>query len=243
VRERVAEPDQSGKRRKQKAGRGKTKGKGGRKKGASGPFPRAKASERGTRIERQRHQDLPAMLAGLPRQCDIGVKQSSQGRQQYWRGYVAPAVFEPERGMLSTLSGRSLPWPLPLAPPEIPRFTPASAVEAMFAEHCLGACTRDTVEPGPAPVSSQGNPAVQRLIEQRLTELDSRRTSAQIGDELTALPDLALKRASALRHLSEWASANVFALTSCPPCRKLWEKRKWVRRIPVARPITPDLEQ
>lgn len=48
---------------------------------------RAKACERGTRIERQRHKSLAEMLAELPRQCAIGVKTSSQGHQQYWRGY------------------------------------------------------------------------------------------------------------------------------------------------------------
>ncbi|MBA3974638.1 MAG: hypothetical protein C0504_10530 [Candidatus Solibacter sp.] len=48
---------------------------------------RAKAAERGTRIERQRHQKLDAMLAGLPRQCDIGAKKNSRGHDQYWRGY------------------------------------------------------------------------------------------------------------------------------------------------------------
>ena len=78
----------------------------------------------------------------------------------------------------------------------------------MFAQHRLGACARDTVAPGPAPDKLQGNPAVQRLIEQRLTELDSRRTSAQIRDELTALADRALKHASALRDLAEWATAG-----------------------------------
>jgi hypothetical protein len=61
--------------------------KPGRKKGSRGGFQRAKASERGTRIERQRHQKLDGMLKELPRECDIGVKTNSQGHQQYWRGY------------------------------------------------------------------------------------------------------------------------------------------------------------
>jgi hypothetical protein len=43
--------------------------------------------DRGTRIRRQRHQKLPEMLAALPTQCGIGAKTSSQGHQQYWRGY------------------------------------------------------------------------------------------------------------------------------------------------------------
>lgn len=55
-----------------------------RKKGA---HARAKASERGTRIQRQRHQELGAMLADLPRQCDIGGKKNSKGHDNYWRGY------------------------------------------------------------------------------------------------------------------------------------------------------------
>jgi hypothetical protein len=40
-----------------------------------------------TRIERQRTMSLPAMLAELPRNCDIGTKTSSTGHQQYWRGF------------------------------------------------------------------------------------------------------------------------------------------------------------
>jgi hypothetical protein len=52
-----------------------------------GSFAKAKASERGTRLQRQRHQKLPAMLACLPQRCDIGVKKNSQGHEQYWRGY------------------------------------------------------------------------------------------------------------------------------------------------------------
>lgn len=48
---------------------------------------RAKAAERGPRIQRQRHQKLEVMLKDLPRQCDMGAKKNSQGNEQYWRGY------------------------------------------------------------------------------------------------------------------------------------------------------------
>jgi hypothetical protein len=48
---------------------------------------RAKANDRGTQIERQRKISLEQMLAELSRQCAIGVKKSSKGHQQYWRGY------------------------------------------------------------------------------------------------------------------------------------------------------------
>lgn len=50
-------------------------------------FAKTRAADRGTRIERQRHQNLDRMLRELPSQCDIGAKKSSQGHQQYWRGY------------------------------------------------------------------------------------------------------------------------------------------------------------
>jgi Transposase DDE domain/Transposase domain (DUF772) len=48
---------------------------------------RAKAAERGTRLDRQRKQTLAQQLAALPQQCSIGTKKSSKGHQQYWRGY------------------------------------------------------------------------------------------------------------------------------------------------------------
>jgi hypothetical protein len=39
------------------------------------------------RLPRQRRQSLPEMLDELPRHCSLGVKKSSKGHQQYWRGY------------------------------------------------------------------------------------------------------------------------------------------------------------
>ena len=58
------------------------------KKKKRSPKPKqAKAAERGTLIERQRHMNLPAMLAGLSGQCAIGVKTSSDGNRRYWRGF------------------------------------------------------------------------------------------------------------------------------------------------------------
>jgi hypothetical protein len=52
-----------------------------------GAMPKAKAAERGTRIERQRRQSLTAMLADLPRACDIGAKRNSRGHDNHWCGY------------------------------------------------------------------------------------------------------------------------------------------------------------
>lgn len=65
----------------------KRRDKAPKPKRKKGQHARAKASERGTRIERQRHQELDAMLAGLPRRCDIGGKKNSKGHENYWRGY------------------------------------------------------------------------------------------------------------------------------------------------------------
>ncbi len=48
---------------------------------------RAKVKERGTLIERQGKMTLEEMLAGLSTECAIGVKKSSKGHTQYWRGY------------------------------------------------------------------------------------------------------------------------------------------------------------
>jgi len=80
VRERYSET------RKQRAAK-PMRNKRGRKRGPKPGFTRAKASERGTRIQRQRHQKLDRMLKDLPRQCDSGAKKNSQGNEQYWRGF------------------------------------------------------------------------------------------------------------------------------------------------------------
>jgi len=52
-----------------------------------GAFARAKATERGPRMRRQRLQPLPQMLTDLSRHCDMGAKTNSQGNIDYWRGY------------------------------------------------------------------------------------------------------------------------------------------------------------
>ncbi len=71
-------------RQKREARESARKAKSKRPKGS---FEKAKAAERGTRIQRQRHQKLEQMIADLPRGCDIGGKKNSRGENQYWRGY------------------------------------------------------------------------------------------------------------------------------------------------------------
>ncbi len=55
-----------------------------RKKGS---FERTRADERGTRIQRQRHQSLERMISDLPSTCAIGAKADDHGNLRYWRGY------------------------------------------------------------------------------------------------------------------------------------------------------------
>jgi hypothetical protein len=64
--------------------KGKKLGPPKRRKG--GKAPRRPASL-DTRIHRQRSMQLEEMLKELPRNCSIGVKTSSKGHRQYWRGY------------------------------------------------------------------------------------------------------------------------------------------------------------
>jgi hypothetical protein len=56
------------------------------KRWKGGKAPRRPASV-DTRIHRQRSMQLEEMLTELPRNCSIGVKKSSKGHEQYWRGY------------------------------------------------------------------------------------------------------------------------------------------------------------
>lgn len=65
----------------------KRKSKQGKAKGTKSVFAKVKATDRGTRIQRQRYQKLECMLKDLPCHCDIGVKRNSQGHEQYWSGY------------------------------------------------------------------------------------------------------------------------------------------------------------
>jgi hypothetical protein len=67
--------------------------KRGPKKGKRGPHKRHKGGKpkptlpEGTRLHRQRSMSLPDMLKELPLDCSLGVKTSSKGYTQYWRGY------------------------------------------------------------------------------------------------------------------------------------------------------------
>jgi hypothetical protein len=83
---------------------------------------RPRKSERalsGRRLPRQRRQTLSEMLEELPRHCSLGVKKSSSGYQQYWRGYklhldVADGQI-PISGLLTAASLHDSQAAIPLA--------------------------------------------------------------------------------------------------------------------------------
>ena len=75
------------------AARRKPGPKKGSKQGKRGPHKRHKGGKpvpalpEGTRLHKQRSMSLPDMLKELPIDCSLGVKTSSKGYTQYWRGY------------------------------------------------------------------------------------------------------------------------------------------------------------
>jgi IS5 family transposase len=69
-----------------KSKRAGKKGKRGAHKRHKGGQPKAPLPD-DTRLAKQRTMTLPEMLADLPRGCNIGVKTSSKGYPQSWRGY------------------------------------------------------------------------------------------------------------------------------------------------------------
>ncbi len=75
------------------AARRKPGPKKGSKQGKRGPHKRHKGGKpkptlpEGARLHRQRSMSLPDMLKELPMDCSLGVKTSSKGYTQYWRGY------------------------------------------------------------------------------------------------------------------------------------------------------------
>ena len=72
----------------QKAAKKKLKkGKPSARKGVKHTLVKAKAADRGRRLERQRHQKLERMLKELPRPCSLGVKKDPHGHDRHWRGY------------------------------------------------------------------------------------------------------------------------------------------------------------
>jgi hypothetical protein len=78
------------------------------KRWKGGQAPRRPAGQ-DTRLHRQRSMQLEEMLKELPRNCSIGVKKSSKGHEQYWRGYkLHPDVADGQIPISAVLTGASV---------------------------------------------------------------------------------------------------------------------------------------
>src|SRR6266403_1622021 len=85
VRERFK--DSAAKRKAKEEKRKAKKAKKNKKVRSGSPRSSQQLKKEKTRLQRQREMTVPEMLDELPRQCDIGVKTSSKGHPQHWRGY------------------------------------------------------------------------------------------------------------------------------------------------------------
>jgi hypothetical protein len=85
VRERFK--DSAAKRKAKEEKRKAKKAKKNKKVRSGSPRSGQQLKKEKTRLQRQREMTVPEMLDELPRQCDIGVKTSSKGHPQHWRGY------------------------------------------------------------------------------------------------------------------------------------------------------------
>src|SRR5436305_364863 len=95
-------PDKPARKPKAKKPKAAKKKPGPRPKGVPAPDP--------TRLQRQRSMTLDQMLADLPAAiCSIGVKTSSKGHSQYWRGYKLHLdVADGQVPITAMLTGASL---------------------------------------------------------------------------------------------------------------------------------------
>ena len=99
--------------RKPKAEKKKPKKRGRRRKGEAAPLPEPK------RIGRQRNMSLAAMLAELPKACDVGCKRNAKGHQESWIGYKLHLDTAdgdiPVSGILTSASPHDSQVAIPLA--------------------------------------------------------------------------------------------------------------------------------
>lgn len=98
---------------KPKAEKKKPKKRGRRRRGEPAPIPEP------TRIEQQKNMTLAAMLADLPKACDVGTKRNAAGHQESWTGYklhIDTADGDiPVSGILTSASPHDSQVAIPLA--------------------------------------------------------------------------------------------------------------------------------
>jgi Transposase DDE domain/Transposase domain (DUF772) len=146
----------------------------------SGRPRKAERSLSGRRLPRQRRQTLQEMLGELPRHCSLGVKKSSKGYQQYWRGYklhldVADGQI-PISGLLTAASLHDSQAAIPLATLTAQRVT--SLYDLMDCAYDAGEIHEHSRSLGHVPLIAPGKqtvPIVHRTFQESLRRYNKHR--------------------------------------------------------------------
>lgn len=140
----------------------------------------------GRRLPRQRRQTFDEMLAELPCHCSLGVKKSSSGHQQYWRGYklhldVADGQI-PISCLLSAASLHDSQVAIPLATMSAQRVT--SLYDLMDCAYDAGEIHAHSRSLGHVPlIAPHGSvPPVPKRVQESLRGYDRRRSAPKRYD-------------------------------------------------------------
>lgn len=144
------------------------------------PRKNAKALS-GRRLPRQRNQKLEEMLGELPCHCSLGVKKSSKGHQQYWRGYklhidVADGQI-PISCLLTAASLHDSQVAIPMATLTAQRVT--SLYDLMDSAYDAAEIHQHSRSLGHVPLIALGNrtvPIPHRSLQEHLRGYDQRRS-------------------------------------------------------------------
>lgn len=133
------------------------------------------------RLARQRQQTLEQMLGELPRHCSLGVKTSSKGYQQYWRGYklhidVADGDI-PVTCLLTAASLHDAQAAIPLATLTAQRVT--SLYDLMDAAYDANDIQQHSLALGHVPLIAPNGarPPIPSRMQDHLRGYDKRRTA------------------------------------------------------------------
>jgi hypothetical protein len=135
----------------------------------------------GRRLPCQRRQTLEEMLGELPRHCSLGVKKSSKGHRQYWRGYklhidVADGQI-PISCLLTAASLHDSQAAIPMATLTAQRVT--SLYDLMDSAYDANQIHQHSRSLGHVPLIAPGNrtvPITHRTLQEHLRGYDQRRS-------------------------------------------------------------------
>jgi len=130
-----------------------------------------------TRLERQRTQTLPEMLAELPTACDVGTKRNSKGFKETWIGYKlhidAADGMVPVSAVLTSASVHDSQAAIPLARLTAGRIT--HLYEIMDAAYDARVIVEDCQDAGRVPVIDRNPRGVAGAKAERAAEAERRR--------------------------------------------------------------------